>query len=82
MRMIIVLFEIKVVLLPVSTFTTNVEIFRIGFKYINIYSEEFQTDHYQSQSTNIGNKFRTDKLRMENKSQAACSQTESNINIT
>ena len=34
MRMIIVLLETEAVLLPVTTFSTIVDILRIGFKYI------------------------------------------------
>ena len=33
MRMIIVLLETEAVLLPVTTFSTNVDILRIAFKY-------------------------------------------------
>ena len=36
MRMIIVLLETEAVLLPVKTFSTIVDILRIGFKYIYI----------------------------------------------
>ena len=49
----------------------------VRFRAIKSREEECRTQHCQPQSTNIGDKFETEQLRMKDKGQADCCPTES-----